>query len=383
MARDKKALAGAGLSAEQHGHVGAGHGFGQVAHLLHQRVPGYDGGQAAGRARADDLQLPAQSLTFHGTAQGVAQLSHGKGLAQVVGCPQTDGVQGVIHLAEAGQQDNGGMGEAVGHFTQQLGQFRVRQVGFHQQQVHGLLAQVFLRLLKTGNQSQLKTASQTLIDAIKGGLILGQHQGRKLLGRGRWFGVGRTGGHLRAPSIIAWGKAIPLCRHGPELARALPRLHCGPSWGIEIYRAMNGGNNALRKMQHQHGTGRDARTRGLKLCEDCYIDAISPAKTCDPWATYTASRLDTQELNAAQETILKLIGEQGHASLADLIKATGLEEAALMREIASSGTWSWCGGHDARWRQGLQAFQGSGLSYGNARPLMAVTEPRQNMPGNP
>jgi len=74
---------------------------------------------------------------------------------------------------------------------------------------------------------------------------------------------------------------------------------------------------------------------GLKLCEDCYIDAISPAKTCDPWATYTASRLDTQELNAAQETILKLIGEQGHASLADLIKATGLEEAALMREIAS------------------------------------------------
>ena len=74
---------------------------------------------------------------------------------------------------------------------------------------------------------------------------------------------------------------------------------------------------------------------GLKLCEDCYIDAISPAKTCDPWATYTASRLDTQELNAAQETILKLIGEQGHATLADLIGATGLDEAALMREIAA------------------------------------------------
>ncbi|MBU1274657.1 MAG: MarR family transcriptional regulator [Proteobacteria bacterium] len=74
---------------------------------------------------------------------------------------------------------------------------------------------------------------------------------------------------------------------------------------------------------------------GRKLCEDCYIDALSPAKTCDPWATYTASRLDTQELNPAQEVILKLIAQQGHATLAELMKATGLDEAALMREIAA------------------------------------------------
>jgi hypothetical protein len=24
------------------------------------------------------------------------------------------------------------------------------------------------------------------------------------------------------------------------------------------------------------------------LCEDCYMDALSPAKTCDPWAVHSA-----------------------------------------------------------------------------------------------
>lgn len=74
---------------------------------------------------------------------------------------------------------------------------------------------------------------------------------------------------------------------------------------------------------------------GLKLCEDCYIDALSPAKTCDPWATYTASRLGNQELNQAQDEILKLITKQGHATLAELMATTGLDETALMREIAA------------------------------------------------
>ena len=27
---------------------------------------------------------------------------------------------------------------------------------------------------------------------------------------------------------------------------------------------------------------------GLVLCEDCYIDKLTPAKACDPWAVFTA-----------------------------------------------------------------------------------------------
>lgn len=74
---------------------------------------------------------------------------------------------------------------------------------------------------------------------------------------------------------------------------------------------------------------------GKELCEDCYIDAISPAKTCDPWATYTASRLDTQELNPAQEAILARIDQSGEATLGELLEHTGLEEKDFVREFAA------------------------------------------------
>jgi predicted transcriptional regulator len=74
---------------------------------------------------------------------------------------------------------------------------------------------------------------------------------------------------------------------------------------------------------------------GKNLCEDCYIDAISPAKTCDPWATYTASRLDNQDLTPHQETILTSIDQRGDASPEELMAATGLDEKDLMREIAA------------------------------------------------
>ncbi len=28
---------------------------------------------------------------------------------------------------------------------------------------------------------------------------------------------------------------------------------------------------------------------GQALCEDCYMDRLSPAKPCDPWAVFTAN----------------------------------------------------------------------------------------------
>jgi NMD protein affecting ribosome stability and mRNA decay len=31
--------------------------------------------------------------------------------------------------------------------------------------------------------------------------------------------------------------------------------------------------------------------QGQMLCEDCYLDAMSPVKVCDPWAVHTAKSL--------------------------------------------------------------------------------------------
>ncbi|MCF8032819.1 MAG: hypothetical protein K9K66_07385 [Desulfarculaceae bacterium] len=71
------------------------------------------------------------------------------------------------------------------------------------------------------------------------------------------------------------------------------------------------------------------------ICEDCYIDALTPAKACDPWATYTASRLDTQELNPAQESILACIDQTGEASLEKILSETGLDQEDFQREFAA------------------------------------------------
>ncbi|KIX12674.1 hypothetical protein [Dethiosulfatarculus sandiegensis] len=74
---------------------------------------------------------------------------------------------------------------------------------------------------------------------------------------------------------------------------------------------------------------------GKQLCEDCYIDAMTPVKTCDPWATYTASRLEDQELSSRQEAILACIDEKGGATLSELLAATGLSEKDFLREFAA------------------------------------------------
>jgi hypothetical protein len=74
---------------------------------------------------------------------------------------------------------------------------------------------------------------------------------------------------------------------------------------------------------------------GMTLCDDCYMDALSPAKACDPWATYTATRLSHQELNPAQEKILALIDKKGKVPPKEFLKAAGLDQKELERELAA------------------------------------------------
>jgi hypothetical protein len=74
---------------------------------------------------------------------------------------------------------------------------------------------------------------------------------------------------------------------------------------------------------------------GRSLCEDCYMDALSPARSCDPWAVYTASRLPEQIISPAQEAILGVIDLRGQATAAELMAEAGLSLKELEREIAA------------------------------------------------
>ncbi len=73
------------------------------------------------------------------------------------------------------------------------------------------------------------------------------------------------------------------------------------------------------------------------LCEDCYMDALSPVKTCDPWAVYTAKSLSGKEmsLNKTQEKILKILAETGGIAPNDLSKKLNLKLNDLERETAA------------------------------------------------
>jgi hypothetical protein len=65
------------------------------------------------------------------------------------------------------------------------------------------------------------------------------------------------------------------------------------------------------------------------------MNVLKPPKACDPWATYTASRLPDQSLSAAGERIMALIRKGPPPTFGQLQDATGLNRISLEREIAT------------------------------------------------
>jgi hypothetical protein len=62
--------------------------------------------------------------------------------------------------------------------------------------------------------------------------------------------------------------------------------------------------------------GEEKELYGQILCDDCYMDLLSPVKACDPWAVYSAKTFLAKhghepQLNQLQQKILELLHEQG------------------------------------------------------------------------
>jgi hypothetical protein len=78
---------------------------------------------------------------------------------------------------------------------------------------------------------------------------------------------------------------------------------------------------------------------GQTLCEDCYMDLLSPAKACDPWAVYTAKSLQKNQggkimLTPLQEKIITILKE-GPIEALDLSNRLEIKMAGLERELAA------------------------------------------------
>jgi hypothetical protein len=79
---------------------------------------------------------------------------------------------------------------------------------------------------------------------------------------------------------------------------------------------------------------------GQVLCEDCYMDALSPPRSCDPWAVHTAKSLMGEEggkpvFTAIQMRILQLLEETGGMETKALSERLQMKPSDLEREIAA------------------------------------------------
>jgi hypothetical protein len=78
--------------------------------------------------------------------------------------------------------------------------------------------------------------------------------------------------------------------------------------------------------------GEEKQHVGQTLCEDCYMDALSPVKTCDPWAVHSAKSF---EKHAEKHTALTPI----QSEILSILKETGgVEPQALLGKLTASLT---------------------------------------------
>ena len=93
------------------------------------------------------------------------------------------------------------------------------------------------------------------------------------------------------------------------------------------------------KCQNNIIAGEEREHLGQTLCEDCYMDVLSPPQACDPWAVYTAKGLqkngETEPLTETQQKILDLLAETGGLEPPDLARRLGLSPKELTRELAT------------------------------------------------
>jgi hypothetical protein len=81
---------------------------------------------------------------------------------------------------------------------------------------------------------------------------------------------------------------------------------------------------------------------GKTLCEDCYIDIRYPAKACDPWAVYSATKAretvgleGTAGLTELQRAIYEFIRRNSKVTREQLIENFNLTEADLQSQLAT------------------------------------------------
>ena len=88
------------------------------------------------------------------------------------------------------------------------------------------------------------------------------------------------------------------------------------------------------------GEGEERDFHGQALCEDCYMDTLSPAKACDPWAVHSAKSFSNEgksnvEVTETQSQILQILKETGGVEPRIISERLQIKPFDLEREIAT------------------------------------------------
>ena len=87
--------------------------------------------------------------------------------------------------------------------------------------------------------------------------------------------------------------------------------------------------------------GEEREHMGRTLCEDCYMDVLNPAKSCDPWAVFSAKNIpptnavDGPSLTSSQQRILDILEETGGIEPGLLLERLGVKPSDLERDVAA------------------------------------------------
>ena len=87
--------------------------------------------------------------------------------------------------------------------------------------------------------------------------------------------------------------------------------------------------------------GEEQGHQGRVLCEDCFLEAVSRVKVCDPWAVYCATSTERHggpaTLTPIQSEILRVLQKQESLEPAELLQALGgkLTMPQLEQEFAA------------------------------------------------
>ena len=87
-------------------------------------------------------------------------------------------------------------------------------------------------------------------------------------------------------------------------------------------------------------SGEERELHSQVLCEDCYMDALSPAQGCDPWAVYLAKSSgdetkDQANLTGTQVKIIQTLKETGGLERDALSERLQINPSDLKRDLAT------------------------------------------------